>query len=95
MVKFKSFYPPEFNVTSGVPHGSHLPPLLFNVFINDITDHLKDAVCLLYADDLKVYQVISAWPMRMLQSRFSFVGIFPTSSIGLLVNAFEDTLCPR
>ena len=46
-------------VRSGVPQGSHLGPLLFLLFINDITYFLKDVEFLLYADDLKLYKTIS------------------------------------
>ena len=46
------------NVTSGVPQGSHLGPLLFNVFINDLVDVFVGNNFLLYADDLKVFRRI-------------------------------------
>lgn len=46
------------SVTSGVPQGSHLGPLLFNVFINDIVDIFSNTNVLLYADDLKVFRAI-------------------------------------
>lgn len=46
------------NVTSGVPQGSHLGPLLFLVFIDDIYDVIKNSKILLYADDCKIYKTI-------------------------------------
>ena len=42
----------------GVPQGSILGPVLFNVYINDLSD-LLDCEHLMYADDLKLYSSIS------------------------------------
>lgn len=45
----------EYMVKSGVPQGSHLGPILFNIFVNDIgNDFTSDY--LLYADDLKIFR---------------------------------------
>ncbi len=45
------------DVTSSVPQGSVLGPLLFTIFINDLPDKAKNQ-CKLYADDCKLIGII-------------------------------------
>jgi len=48
-------------VISGVPQGSVLGPILFNVYVNDIDDNLRSKI-LKFADDVKLYgSVGSKW----------------------------------
>jgi len=51
-VKCKSFTSSLFKINYGVRQGSHLAPLIFNLFINDI--EFLNSNTLLYADDMKI-----------------------------------------
>ena len=52
-VKVRNVLSKTASPTSGVPQGSILGPLLFLIYINDITVGL-DSPCFLYADDIKL-----------------------------------------
>jgi hypothetical protein len=47
----------EVRVTSGVPHGSVLGPLLFLAYVNDIGRNIKSTIRL-FADDCEIYRKI-------------------------------------
>jgi len=58
LIRFNNCFSRCIEVPSGVPQGSHLGPLLFNIFINDISKVLKHSKFLLYADDLKIFRQV-------------------------------------
>ena len=42
-------------MTTGVPQGSILGPLLFILYLNDLTDYINECKVSLYADDTAMY----------------------------------------
>ena len=70
IVRLGNFYSYEIDNPSGVPQGSHLGPILFNVFINDISNCVAHGHCQfqLFADDLKLsHQIFNPGDCEELQ----------------------------
>ena len=53
--KMNDTFSPFWNVTSGVPQGSVLIPLIFLLFTNDMPNVISQGSCFLYADDSKIF----------------------------------------
>jgi hypothetical protein len=57
-------------VTSGVPQGSILGPLLFILYINDLPDILSyNTLCAIFADDTKIYRHINSHQDHLILQR--------------------------
>ena len=76
------------DVTSGVPQGSILGPLLFLIFINDLPNVVLHSSIRVFADDVKIYRPISnIYDMQLLQSDLiSICAWFNANYLSIAVN---------
>ncbi|XP_075150870.1 uncharacterized protein LOC142224978 [Haematobia irritans] len=58
-VMFKGRTSRKISVTSGVPQGSHIGPVLFALYLDDLSSAIHHSNILMYADDVKLFSSIS------------------------------------
>lgn len=75
-------------VLSGVPHGSIVSPLVFNVFITSIVKSLNVPL-LLYVDDIKIY-----YKIKILQDYIVLQkNLNQANSFFILTSPYEQCYC--
>lgn len=60
-VAVKGFVSRFLDIPSGIPQGSHIGPLLFIIYINDIEKIVQNSNFLLYADDAKFFRIVEGY----------------------------------
>ena len=76
-------------VTSGVPQGSVLGPLLFLLYINDIADYFSNNTCIkLFADDIKIYlEIVNDSDIDEFQNGIDYISYWATTwQLNLAIN---------
>ena len=74
MVVVDGFLSDHVTVKSGVPQGSVIGPIMFILFVNDISDKLPSTVsCKLFADDVKLYSNVEISTVNSLHDALALV----------------------
>jgi hypothetical protein len=60
-VKISGIFSAPFRILAGVPQGSVLWPLLFNIYIDDICNVITHSKFLLFADDIQMFRAIKSF----------------------------------
>lgn len=84
-------------VNSGVPQGSVLAPILFNLFLNDFPHETLDSKAILYADDCLIYSH-DVSPSRALEKASHHLQIINTfyKTWGIHINSSKsEAICIR
>lgn len=82
-----------FLATSGFPQGSHLGPLLFLIYVQDLVCTVGEVGHSLYADDLKLYRTIKEPDdQQLLQASLNHVAAWGKLN-GLRLNPTDQCLC--
>ena len=82
----------QTGAASGVPQGSILGPLLFGLFIRDLSKVLKHFSCRIYADDTQIYHHFRAADIARVQTDAQAVGDWATAN-GLELNEKKQRTC--
>ena len=79
-VRINSSYSAPCPVTSGVVQGSVIGPMLFNLFINDVTDHANHNITIkLFADDIKIYTDIQNIHLHNFQKQLDNIHLWSST----------------
>ena len=65
LVDIDGTYSTVTNITTGVPQGSILGPLLFIIYMNDIHEASKNFHAILYADDTSLYSSLGSFNVNL------------------------------
>ena len=65
LVDIDGTYSTVTNLTTGVPQGSILGPLLFIIYMNDIHEASKNFHAILYADDTSLYSSLGSFNLNL------------------------------